>query len=199
LQAWSSPPSEEELDIFLSRIAATGRYAEARAMWTKLNGLPGAVAVAAPYDGGFRKLPGSAPFNWRINSLGTGTARMALSENGHGRLSISYPASAQATIAEQLQTLAPGAYHLRGRWNVTGAAPGAAVVWAFTCATTAAPLGEWKQRVDTQSPWASFDVAFTVPSDCPAQWLRLSNRSGDGFGDLEAAFSDLSIVPSAAG
>jgi len=197
LRSRSASPDDHEFGVLLTRIAAAGRYDDARALWKGLVGLTPSQAAAAPYDGAFRGAPGMPPFNWHIYPLESGAAQMEAMPGTGFALTMSYPASAKPTIAEQLLMLTPGAYHLAGRWRVTGAAPGAGVSWTLNCAADGAAVGEWRHDVDTQTAWSIFDVGFVVPSGCTAQWLRLSGQAGTGFGDVGAAFTGLSIHPAA--
>ena len=198
LRARGSSPDDAAFGALLFRLAAVGRYADARAMWVKLASPRQAALAVTPYDGDFRKAPGPEPFNWRIHALEGGDARMELVPGVGSALTVSYPASAKPTIAEQLLTLSPGAYRLSGKWRVTGAARGAAVAWTVNCAADGAPLGGWRHGLDSQIAWTSFDAAIVVPPGCAAQWLRLSGQAGDGFEDVGAAFTALSIAPPAA-
>jgi hypothetical protein len=191
LAARRSSPSDSELGVFLTRLAGVGRYADARAIWARSAGLTGS---AIPYDGNFRGLAGPAPFNWRIAQPGSGVAAMETRPGVGSALSSSYPSSEAPTIAEQLLTLAPGAYRLGGRWRVEQPASGAAVSWTMTCAN-GAPIGEWRRGTDNRGDWAAFDFAFVVPSGCDGQWLRLVGRAGDGFGEVATAFTSLNIRP----
>jgi hypothetical protein len=195
LEARRSPPSDDQFGVVLTRIAVAGRYADARAIWTRS---VGAAASSVPYDGNFRGLPGSPPFNWRIVQPPSGVAAME-TRPGVGRaLSAAYPSSATPMIAEQLLTLAPGAYRLTGRWRVDEPASGAAVGWTLTCAG-GAPLGEWRHATDTANDWAALELAFVVPAGCEGQWLRLQGRAGDGFGEVATAFTRLDIRPATLG
>jgi len=194
-RARSSSPEDDELGALLTRIALAGGYDEARSMWVKLVPAGAASITAAPYDGAFRKAPGPAPFNWHIYPLEGGAAQMETVPGFGSVLSVSYPASAKPTVAEELLTLAPGAYRLSGKWRVSKAAEGAVTAWTLTCAPNGAPLGEWRHGVDAPTAWSRFESGVVVPATCPAQWLRLSGRAGDGFGDVEVAFASLSITP----
>jgi hypothetical protein len=194
LDARRSPPSDSQRGVILTRIAADGRYADARAVWARS---VGAAGSAVPYDGNFRKLSGPAPFNWRIAQPGSGVATMQTRPGVGSVLSAAYPSSETPTIAEQLLTLAPGAYRLTGRWRVEQPAAGAAMSWSLTCAEGAA-LGAWRHGTDTPIDWTRFDLAFVVPADCRGQWLRLSGRAGDGFGEVAVAFTGLSVSPASA-
>ena len=199
LRKRSSSKLDSEFGVLLTRVALSGRYDEARSVWAKL--VPASVSstTAAPYDGAFRKAPGPAPFNWRIYPPEGGSAQMETMPEFGSALTITYPANTKAMIAEELVTLAPGAYRFAGQWRVNEAARGALMAWTLTCAPSGAPLGEWRGGVDVQSAWSPFQVPVVVPAGCPAQWLRLSGLPADGFGEAEVAFSGLSITAASAG
>ena len=195
LDARRSPPSDVERGAFLTRVALAGRYADARAFWARS---VGSASSGTPYDGDFRKLAGPPPFNWRLFQPDSGVAAMEARPGLGSALVASYPSSTGATIAEQLLTLAPGAYRLTGRWRVEQPASGAAMSWTLTCAaapSATAPIGEWRHGTDVQIDWTGFELAFAVPAGCQGQWLRLSGRAGDGFGEVATAFAALRITP----
>lgn len=188
-----SPVSNLQMSALLTRMVGDGDFQEAKRLWQAQ--LPPGTKIGTPYDGSFGNMPGAPPFNWRIFTLDSGEARIDRTVSSGSVLSASYPANQTPAIAEQLLVLAPGAYRLAGRWRVTQSATGAALVWTLSCAKTGASAGEWRHGVDAESGWTLFDAAFLVPPDCPAQWLRLSGRAGDGFGDVGVAFTQLSIAP----
>ena len=187
-----STPSDVERGGLLTRIALAGRYADARMMWVRWVGLAGSTA---PYDGGFQRRTGPPPFNWRIVQPTRGVAAMEARPGVGSALTASYPSSESTMIAEQLLTLAPGAYRLMGQWRVELPAPGAAMSWTLTCAAPLAAIGEWRHGTDVQMQWTGLDLAFTVPAGCQGQWLRLSGRAGDGFGEVATAFTALRVEP----
>ena len=183
-----SPATPAEQDVFLTRLVRDQQFAPAQALWRA--SLPrGAPIGAAPYDGGFRGLPGSPPFNWRLDQDPGVEA-----EFSDGTLRIDYPAKTPAVLARQLVVLAPGAYRLSGAYEIRQPAPGVGLTWSVQCATPpGAVLGQALQSADVPRAWSRFSAGFFVPADCPAQWLTLTGGAGDAFGDVSAAYARLAI------
>ncbi len=195
MKSLSSPPTDAQVGLLVTRMAMTGRYAETRALWLQFAPPAAAASGATLYDGGFRGLAGAPPFNWRIVQPAGGVAEMERRPGLNTALAASYPSSTTGVLAEQLMTLPPGQYRLTGRWRVEQAASGAAVAWVLTCAGSNAPIAEWRHGADVQLGWTPFDLPFVTPPGCPAQWLRLVARPGDSFGDVGAAFGALAVAP----
>ena len=190
-----SPPSEQEEAGLLSRMVKEGRYQEARRVWASLLPAGSRADGALVYDGAFRGLAGAAPFNWRLfPSAGLSVETAKSSASRKSGLFVDYPVRDPATLADQLLVLPPGTYRLTARFQITGAAAGASLGWTVRCAAGDAVLGETRQKADVATPWTALATTFTVPPDCPAQWLRLGGRAGDGFGDLSALYDDVAVT-----
>lgn len=188
------PVSREQIGYVLSRLVQQRHYAEARSLWLASLPAPSRPAqTALLFDGEFRGLEAPAPFGWSLVQPNGGRTAMELVSGQHA-LAFSYPAAATTLVAEQLLMAPPGTYRLKGQGRIDDASEGAALSWTVTCAGAARPpLADGRQSAEVKRGWTAFEVAFTAPADCPAQWLRLIGRSGDGFGDVSGAFAHLTL------
>ncbi len=188
LQRRGSPANASEQEVFLTRLVRDEQFAPALAMWRASLGA-GAAPELAPYDEAFRGLPGSPPFNWRLNH-----EPGVVAELSGGALHIEYSSRASVTLARQLVVLGPGQHRLTGVYAIDEGASGAALNWSIQCATpTGAVLAQTRQPAQAQRDWSPIAAGFNVPADCPAQWLALTGIAGDGFGDVAARFGHLGI------
>ena len=199
LAAAGSPPTETEQGALLSRMIKDGQFADARHLWVSL--IPAAPKPSElVYDGRFRGLVGPPPFNWSLVEP-PGVAVQSAKADGRRStgLFVQYPVRDRARFAEQLLVLPPGTYRFTVRYRIATAAAGADLGWILRCASEGPPLMESRQKGDAVTAWAAVGASFTVPADCPAQWLRLDGRAGDGFGDLSAFYDDVAVTPGESG
>jgi hypothetical protein len=149
------------------RLVGAGQFRLARQLDTAFGGGPaGASAVA---DGQFGDPSARYPFGWGL----TDTAELgAARENERGHSVLAYHANVAegGQVAGQLLTLAPGSYRLE-----TQAAPaadsGTAPQWTLSCAAPTRLIATLALLAAQQA-----SVSFSVPPDCPAQWLVLTVR-----------------------
>lgn len=189
-----TPPTNDEQTALLARLIVDGKYDEARRLWTSFlssNPIPG-----VPFDGTFKGLPGATPFNWSFFSGPDVAVELARAESARRTgLFVKFPVGAPAALAEQLLVLPPAGYRFSVRYRIESAAAGAGLAWTIRCVVSGAVLLDMRQRGDAVTPWTAVAAGFTVPTDCPAQWLRLNGRAGDGFGDLTAFYDDVTVAP----
>ena len=194
-------PTAEEAQSLLMRMVKDGQYQEAYRLWASLLPGHGQTIPGEPYDGGFRGLPGSPPFNWQFVNQSGVTVQTARSDApGGAALYLEYPVANASLLARQMLVLPPGPYRLSGRMRVTRQAAGAALVWSIACdAPPTAVIAHARQRGDSATDWTPFVVTFMAPADCGGQWLSLEGLAGDGFGILSAWVKDISIQRLGAG
>jgi hypothetical protein len=194
-------PTAEETQSILTRMVKDGQYQEAYRLWASLLPDHGRVIPEEPYDGGFKGLPGSPPFNWEFVNQSGVTVQTARSDApGGAALYLEYPVANASLLARQMLVLPPGPYRLSGRMRVTRPATGAALVWSIACAAPpGAVIAHVRQSVDSATDWTPFAVTFMAPADCGDQWLSLEGLAGDGFGILSAWVKGISIQRLSAG
>jgi len=195
------PPTGEEANALMTRMTRDGRFDQAYLLWVSFLPQRALGNLGDLYDGNFQGLPGSPPFNWRLDDTPGNTAEIANSgESGDKALHVEYPVANGALLAVQLLVLPPGSYRLTGRYMVTSPQAGAHLSWILKCAAPpAADLVEARQAADVTRAWTPFSAPFTVPADCDGQWLKLFGDVGDDFGDLSAWYDQLAIQRVASG
>lgn len=165
----------------LAGLVETGQFARARAIWAKTSG-----ATVDPrqliYDARFADEKAPPPFNWALTSSTVG-----LAERQPGtRLHVIYYGQEDGDLAKQLLALPPGAYRLSARVS-GGAAP--QLSWSLSCVKASRPFATLGLTGGPSLEWT-----FSVPSDCPAQWLALTGSSSDIARQTELTVSDLTLI-----
>ena len=154
------------LRVLLDSLVTSGDYAKARALWLSIGtGHAGDLL----YDADFSAPQAPPPFNWSLTSSTVGVAERQPGK----RLHVIFYGNEDGVLARQLLLLSAGPYRLR--LNVVGVPAHPELLrWSVRCDESAESfagigLGETSTRAWT----------FAVPSNCRAQWLELSGRSGD--------------------
>jgi hypothetical protein len=164
-----------------------GQYARARAVWaeTAQITLPPGLTV---YDAAFADSKSLPPFNWNLISSTVGLAER---EPGR-RLHVIFYGQEDGVLAKQLLVLRAGAYRMT--LSVAGDLPRLrAMSWSVRCDRSDKPFASIGLDAAARG-WT-----FTVPADCPAQWLELSGTSGDVSQQTEARISNLRLTPERSG
>lgn len=174
----------------LENVVAAGDLATARTLWSRFAGVDEAAIRGGIYDPRFQRLPGPAPFNWSFSSSGAGVAEPTRAP----ALQIEYYGRADAELASQLVTLAPGRYRLS--YRAAGSTPGQAssVSWRVSCHPGAAEVASLPIAKLSYTP-AVRNGTFTVPaSGCSSQWLRLIGTPSEFPAVDSITLSDLGIA-----
>lgn len=152
----------------LEATIAAGQYGQARKLWATVGGLSNALAGLI-HDPAFadNRLP--PPFNW---DLAQSPAGLAERSRGSG-LHVIFYGSQGGSLVRQLLVLAPGNYRLALRSTGQIADP-QALSWSVRCDKSAVPLAAFAMPRPGAFGWS-----FTVPAECPAQWLQLDGRAQD--------------------
>lgn len=175
-------PDAPWLKLLLSALVDSGDYARARAVWSS-------IGRARPddgllYDPGFSDSSAPAPFNW---SLGSSNVGLAERQPG-GRLHLIFYGNNDGVLASQLLTLAPGNYRL----NMRFAAPpvhAETLRWSIRCNKVTQALSSVPIEQARGGGWS-----FSVPQNCPGQWLELLGSSGDVAEQAEVSIIGLTLV-----
>lgn len=170
----------------LDTLIGAGEYDKARETWART-----ATTKSAPgqllYDAGFADKSAPPPFNWALTSSAVGLAE----RQAGGKLHVVFYGQQDGILASQLLLLRPGSYRLS---LLLLGDPGRArtLDWSLWCDKAAVPIGS-----ATLDSVAARGWQFTVPADCPAQWLKLSGSSNDlpQQSDVTIAALKLSKVP----
>jgi hypothetical protein len=166
--------NQEWQRVLLTRLVDQHETARALAIWAKLAGLPPPGDEKGLYDGAFHGAPGAEPFNWGFAAEGVGVAE----RSGRSSLQVDYYGRDTGDLARQLLVLRPGRY--RFQFRVSGDAPGegSRLVWTISCYPGGPSLLQLPLVGIDSSPRA-FKAAFTIPTGCSPQWLKLQGLLGD--------------------
>lgn len=160
-------PDSPWLPILLNSLVNSGDFAKARATWLSVGHPNGSNALI--YDANFTSSQAPPPFNW---SLVSSTVGLAERQPGKGLHAIFY-GNEDGELASELLLLSPGTYHLQTQLIGSSIHP-ESVRWSVRCANASEPVGSIDVGQAAAHGWT-----FEVPTNCTAQWLQLSGRSGD--------------------
>lgn len=154
-------------------------YERAHALWASISHVQSGSSTL--YDPGFSQTNAPPPFNWDLTSSTVGLAE----RQPGGKLHIIFYGREDGVLARQLLLLAPGQY----RMSMAVGGQGRSLTWSLRCDRTQAPFTAIPLDVAGAKPWS-----FTVPPDCPAQWLELTGVSSDVGQQSEVAVSHLQLA-----
>ena len=175
-------PDSVWLAVLLRSLIADTDYGQARALWASIGG--GNANGALVYDTDFSSPGPPPPFNW---SLTTSTIGLAERQPGK-RLHVIFYGNDDGVLASELLMLQPGAYRLQMQ-VIGGPVHPETLRWSLRCDRASDPVASAGIDEAARSGWV-----FQVPSNCPAQWLELSGRSGDVAQQSEVTISGLSVT-----
>jgi hypothetical protein len=160
---------KDELDRKLTvRLADAGRFALARRLDEAFGGREPAATVA---DDTFGDARARYPFGWGLTDKSELGATRA-TENGRPALAYHANPGESGQVAAQLLMLAPGSYLLASRSAVTQ--PNSRPLWTLSCAGSAKLIATLELGDASRT---AADTTFSVPQNCPAQWLVLNLRT----------------------
>lgn len=140
-------------------------------------------ADVAVTNGGFADAAAPEPYQWRLPQKAGILAEIVADDlrSSNPALRVEYDGYATGTIAEQLTALAPGSYRLTAGVRTETGDPTARLAWTLACATDGSVIASVPAGVPgaATNTWTALSQQFDVPSDCPAQWLRLQTRADD--------------------
>lgn len=177
-----SAPWETRL---LDGIVATGDYARAHSIWSRLVGISGSTA-AGLFNPAFHKSAAPPPFNWNFVSSSAGFA-----EPSDGSLRILYYGRDNIALATQLLLLPPGHYRLTVPVSSATGASGE-LAWTVSCQ----PGGSGIASLPIPAKGGAERLAsdFTVPAHgCGAQQLQLNGIAQDSPGTADVQILPLAI------
>jgi hypothetical protein len=171
------------LPTLLNNLVAARQYAKAHEIWVSI-AHPGITPGALIYDAKFNEPDAPGPFNWILLSSSVGLSE----RRPGGGLHVIFYGREDGLLARQLLVLPAGRYRVTtsatGNWG--NAHP---LSWAVRCDGQQTPLGALPLDVAAERSWS-----FTVPANCPAQWLELSGVASDVSQQVEATISQVSLI-----
>jgi hypothetical protein len=199
LQADESGPTERELQVLLTRLTDAGMFDEAHDIW--LRSLPPDRREEADllYNQEFRYPLTNLPFDWVIQPVSNAMVRVG-TENGARAVNVDFfGGRVQFEHVSHLLNLAPGAYRFQGREHSQDLQNERGLQWRIACVGEDAETLGTTDLVSGDTPWRTFAVDFTVPTDkCPYQKLVLELPARAAF-ETEvvgrASYADLDLRP----
>lgn len=166
-------PMPDDLDDWrgplLKALVERGDAQGARKLWAVFGGIKESSTKGAIYDDSFRGLPGLPPFNWSLNASQIGAA-----ERGKGgSIEVEYYGRDPGELATQLIVLSPGRYRLAFRVEGEIQDPQHRLFWRIFCARADNVMLIEVPIANITFSGKTLGGDFTVPADCPAQWLKL--------------------------
>jgi hypothetical protein len=177
----------QELGL-LSRLVAESFFNEARRLYLQMPGARPARLTSAAFDASDRDAR-FGPIGWQIiddpdaGGVFSGSA-------GERRTSLSLFANSATTrpVASKLLYLKPGNYLFSARLSNLDRGDGGFLRWQLRCpAIPAAPI--W--TIDSIN--APLRASFSIPANCPVQFLDLIASGGNGQAGLEATIASVEI------
>jgi len=165
-----------EQDAHVARYVREARWGEAFAEWTASLPVSALTQLKSPVDGGFEQpFRAGPPFGWDIQApKGTRVGIQRLRDGEGSGLHVEFLGRRAAfSGVKQLLMLAPGDYRLSWRHKLEKLETPRGLRWTLTCTAGANPERVNGPLLHGTSEWASVEEPFTVPADCPAQWLVL--------------------------
>ena len=178
LQAGRAPLSNDELHQLYIQLLEKGQLDAVRVVRTRLNRPVNSALVT---NGGFDDTAAPQPFQWRLAQDAGVIAEIVPDDvrPADPALRIDYDGYSGSRIAEQLMFLAPGVYRLSAESRAEAGDPAKRLALTLTCAPGDLPILSAPAAAPGAQVWTPFSTTFTVPSSCPAQWLRVETRPGD--------------------
>ncbi|WP_244501633.1 hypothetical protein [Sphingomonas gellani] len=175
--------------VLVMRLAESGRYDEAHAVWQRIYSLSDTQIGAPIFNAGFQTLPASPPFNW---TLAAGTLGAADLRNGS--LAVDYYGRDSGDLARQLLILRPGRYRFSFASEGGKSDAASSLGWHLVC-TTGDKSALMSAPVVGSSGTRRTAVDFTVPQDCSAQSLTLRGEAGEFPAPLDTTLRNLALSP----
>lgn len=178
LQAGRAPLTNDELHQLYIQLLEKGQIDAVRVVRARLN-RPAATTLVT--NGGFGDASAPEPFQWRLAQDAGVVAEIVPDDvrPADPALRVDYDGYSASRIAEQLMFLAPGLYRLSAESRAEEGDPAARLALTLTCAPGDLRILSTPAAAPGAQVWTPFSTTFSVPSGCPAQWLRLETRSGD--------------------
>lgn len=161
-------------------LVGQGKYDKAYGLWQRFAGI--ANAPAGVFNGDFRRVSATAPFNWSYSSASAG-----LAEPRNGQLRVLFYGREDASLTSQLLLLPPG--HYRFQAPVAGSLSAGTLAWQLSC---------FPQRksilMNLQLGSGAAAATFTVPAGgCDAQMLQLNGLLQDSPQETDVKIGPVTI------
>ena len=196
LERSRAPLSDEELGQIYRNLTAERQFQALGAIRERIQRPLPSEAVT---NGGFDDAAAPEPFQWRTFQK-AGIVVETVADDlrpSNPALRVDYDGYATGTVTEQLTSLPPGAYRFAAEVRTEAGDPAARLAWTVSCAAGGAEIASLPAGAPGAAPntWATLSGRFEVPTNCPAQWLRLETRADDRRSPTVAWFDRITISP----
>jgi hypothetical protein len=177
LKQTASPPTGDEIRVYLSRVVQSGRLVAAYLAWRALASPDGPDEARYVSNGDFDRDPDGTPFDWTVyQGAGFKTTFAALSDAGGQSLRLSFGGGrVVARLLGEIVLLPSGTYRLSGAARLVGITNPRGLYWSVRClAGGPNSLIGASVRFTGTADWRNFETIFAVPPDkCTGQALSL--------------------------
>ena len=187
----------------IGQLKREGRWIEAHAVWRHLWNRP----LPLVFNGDFEQAFVRGGFDWEVadaNDHRSGARVGTVGRKERGQvLEVSFTGKAmKPPILRQDLLLPPGRYTLSGRMQSTDLRSQQGLAWVLSCAQDGRELARSPALKTTGREWLRWEVAATMPGDCPGFGARLSLQTFAPYEAKtglrgEALFDDLQLVSEA--
>lgn len=193
LQSGPAPLTNVELRQFYMQLLDKGQLQAVRQVRERLNRPPASEGVT---NGGFGDPAAPEPFQWRLGQHAGLIVEIVPDDlrPTDPALRVEYDGFSDSRIAEQLMFLAPGRHRLTAEARTEDGDPGARLAWTVTCAPGDREILAAPSTPSAATTWTPVSAEFTVPQDCPGQWLRLETRADDRKAPVVAWFDRVAVT-----
>lgn len=148
-------------------------------------------------NGSFTAARSPLPFQWELVQKAGAIAAIMPSDVAQSdpALRVEYDGYTAALIARQVTLLEPGSYRLSAESRVESGKPGERLAWTVTCDNATMALSAKAVPASSETgDWATTVAEFSVPSNCPSQWLELRGVPLDYRAQMVVWFDRVSIT-----
>jgi hypothetical protein len=165
-----------ELTPALDRLTASGRYAEAHALWLDTRPPEERAARPAITNPSFASEPDGSIFDWRAPGGAGIMIRFAalLPPDGPALTIDAVRGRRTHDLVSQVLMLEPGRWTISGRVRADGIVAARGLRWSVACITNTANVYGRSKSFLGREAWADFSFEIDVAPDCPALWMGLA-------------------------
>lgn len=194
LQRGRAPLTNTELHQLYIQLLEKGQIEALRVVRTRLNRPSTANLVT---NGGFGDASPPQPFQWRL-AQAVGVVAEIVPDDirpADPALRVDYDGYSPSLIAEQLIFLTPGRYRLSAESRIEEGDAAKRLALTITCAPGDLQVLSAPAAAPGAQVWTPFSTTFSIPANCPTQWLRLDTRAGDTRSRTAAWLDKVAITP----
>jgi hypothetical protein len=193
LQSGRAPLTNAELRQLYLQFLDKGQIEAVRTIRSRLNRPAGSAAVT---NGDFSDPGATEPFQWHL-AQSAGVVVEIVPDDirpANPALRVDYNGFSASRIVEQMMFLSPGPQRLTLEARVEAGDPATRLAWTVTCAPGDRRILLAPATPVTARDWTPYGVDFSVPANCPSQWLRLEALGGERHDQTTAWLDRVAIA-----